>query len=174
MKIYIIGPPGSGKTTLSKILENKYHTKAYELDCVVHDDFDHHQKRSSQDITNRFNQIIKQNNWIIEDVGRDIFNEGLKEADIIYYLKIPKKVIMIRVIKRWIKQRLGKEYEVIVEDVSEDDEYFICRSMLEAPDVDGRIYIKIDEESSKKIIIGDYTSVKIIDYNEYDLFAKVI
>lgn len=72
------------------------------------------------------------------------------------------------------KQRLGKEYEVIVEDVSEDDEYFICRSMLEAPDVDGRIYIKIDEESSKKIIIGDYTSVKIIDYNEYDLFAKVI
>ena len=44
MKIYIIGPPGSGKTTLSKILENKYHTKAYELDCVVHDDFDHHQK----------------------------------------------------------------------------------------------------------------------------------
>lgn len=109
MKIYIIGPPGSGKTTLSKILENKYHTKAYELDCVVHDDFDHHKKRSSQDITNRFNQIIKQNNWIIEDVGRDIFNEGLKEADIIYYLKIPKKVIMIRVIKRWIKQRLGKE-----------------------------------------------------------------
>lgn len=109
MKIYIIGPPGSGKTTLSKILENKYHTKAYELDCVVHDDFDHHKKRSSQDITNRFNQIIKQNNWIIEDVGRDIFNEGLKEADIIYYLKMPKKVIMIRVIKRWIKQRLGKE-----------------------------------------------------------------
>ena len=91
MKIYIIGPPGSGKTTLSKILENKYHTKAYELDCVVHDDFDHHKKRSSQDITNRFNQIIKQNNWIIEDVGRDIFNEGLKEADIIYYLKMPKK-----------------------------------------------------------------------------------
>lgn len=109
MKIYIIGPPGSGKTTLSKILENKYHTKAYELDCIVHDDFDHHQKRSSQDITNRFNQIIKQNNWIIEDVGRDIFNEGLKEADKIYYLKIPKKVIMIRVIRRWIKQRLGKE-----------------------------------------------------------------
>ena len=72
------------------------------------------------------------------------------------------------------KERLDREYEVIVEDVSEDDEYFICRSMLEAPDVDGRIYIKIDEDSSKKVIIGDYVNVKIIDYNEYDLFAQVI
>ena len=34
--------------------------------------------------------------------------------------------------------------------------------------------IKIDEDSSKKIIIGDYTTVKIIDYNEYDLFGEVI
>lgn len=72
------------------------------------------------------------------------------------------------------KERLGKEYEVIVEDVSEDDKYFICRSMLEAPDVDGRIYIEIDEESASKVIIGEYTKVKIIDYNEYDLFAEVI
>lgn len=72
------------------------------------------------------------------------------------------------------KERLNKEYEVIVEDISEDEEYFVCRSMLEAPDVDGRIYVKIDEQSSLKIIVGDYAKVKIIDYNEYDLFAKVI
>jgi ribosomal protein S12 methylthiotransferase len=72
------------------------------------------------------------------------------------------------------KERMGKEYEVIVEDISEDEEYFVCRSMLEAPDVDGRIYIKIDEESASKVIVGEYTNVKIIDYNEYDLFAKVI
>lgn len=72
------------------------------------------------------------------------------------------------------KSRLGKKYEVIVEDVSEDEEYFVCRSMFEAPDVDGRIYIKIDEESVKKVIVGEYSKVKIIDFNEYDLFAKVI
>lgn len=72
------------------------------------------------------------------------------------------------------KERLGKEYEVIVEDVSEDEKYFVCRSMLEAPDVDGRIYIKINEDSVNKIIIGEYVNVKIIDYNEYDLFAKIL
>lgn len=72
------------------------------------------------------------------------------------------------------KSRLYKEYEVIVEDVSEDEKYFVCRSMFEAPDVDGRIYIKIDKESVEKVIVGEYTRVKIIDFNEYDLFAKVI
>ena len=72
------------------------------------------------------------------------------------------------------EKRLSEEYEVIVEDVSEDENYFVCRSMMEAPDVDGRIYIKIDEESANKVIVGEYCKVKIIDYNEYDLFAKVI
>ena len=71
------------------------------------------------------------------------------------------------------KTRLGKTYEVIVEDIDETEEYFVCRSMLEAPDVDGRIYVKIDEESAAKVIVGDYATVEIIDYNDYDLFAKV-
>ena len=70
--------------------------------------------------------------------------------------------------------RLGKYYEVIVESVSEDDKYFICRSYAEAPDVDGRIYIKIDENSAKKIVVGEYTKIRIVNYNDYDLFAEVI
>lgn len=72
------------------------------------------------------------------------------------------------------KKRIGKEYEVIVEDVSEDENYFVCRSYAEAPDVDGRIYIKIDEKSADKIIVGEYSKVKIVDYNDYDLFAEVM
>lgn len=72
------------------------------------------------------------------------------------------------------KKRLNKEYEVVVEDISDDDKYFICRSECEAPDVDGRIYLKINEENANKVIVGDFTKVKIIDYNEYDLFAKLI
>lgn len=72
------------------------------------------------------------------------------------------------------KKRIGNEYEVIVENVSDDDEYFVCRSYAEAPDVDGRIYIKIDEKSADKVIVGEYAMVKIIDCNEYDLFAEVM
>lgn len=96
-------------------------------------------------------------------------DEDVKERRLKKLFEVQKEISLEK-----NKERLGSTVEVIVEDVSEDDEYFICRSMLEAPDVDGRIYIKIDEDSSKKIIIGDYTTVKIIDYNEYDLFGEVI
>lgn len=72
------------------------------------------------------------------------------------------------------KKRVGKEYEVIVEDITEDENYFICRSYGEAPDVDGRIYIKIDETSADKVIVGEYLTVRITEYNDYDLFAEVL
>lgn len=72
------------------------------------------------------------------------------------------------------KKRVGKIYEVIVESISADDKYFVCRSYAEAPDVDGRIYIEINEESTKKVIVGEYVNVKIVDYSDYDLFAQVI
>jgi len=72
------------------------------------------------------------------------------------------------------QKRINTTCEVIVEEISEDERYFVCRSMMEAPDVDGRIYIEITEESAKKVIVGEFAMVKIIDCNEYDLFAKVI
>ena len=37
-KIYIIGPVGSGKTTLAKKLAHKLNIKYYELDKVAWDD----------------------------------------------------------------------------------------------------------------------------------------
>lgn len=72
------------------------------------------------------------------------------------------------------KKRIGNVLEVIVEDVSDDEKYFVCRSYGEAPDVDGRIYIKIDQDSANKVIIGEYTNVKITSCNDYDMFAKII
>lgn len=71
-------------------------------------------------------------------------------------------------------KRKGNVYEVIVESITEDEKYFSCRSYMEAPDVDGRIYVAIDEESSQKLIVGEFAKVKIIDFDDYDLYAKVI
>ena len=71
-------------------------------------------------------------------------------------------------------KRVGNIYEVLVEGISEDEHYFCCRSYMEAPDVDGRIYVEIDDKSSKELIIGEFAKVKIIDADNYDLYAKVI
>ena len=95
--------------------------------------------------------------------------EDVKKARLKDVLEIQKHISL-----ELNKLKMGKEYEVIVEDITEDDTYFICRSYMEAPDVDGRIYVKIDEKSADKVIVGEFCKVKIIDYNDYDLFAEVI
>lgn len=56
-----------------------------------------------------FKDILKKKSWIIEDVGRTKFEEGRKQADIIYYINIPRIVVYKRVMTRWLKQKLGKE-----------------------------------------------------------------
>ena len=109
MRIYIIGPSGAGKTTLSEHLSNKYNIKSYELDKIVYDDDHGNIKRTDEDIERLFKKILNKKSWIIEDVGRKKFIEGRELADKIYYLKIPKRIVYKRVISRWIKQRLGKE-----------------------------------------------------------------
>lgn len=109
LKIYIIGPPASGKTTLSIILSKRYNVKSYELDCIVWDDNNNHIKRDGEMIKKIFNDILFKASFIIEDVGRSIFIKGLKKCDKIYYIKISKSEAYKRVIKRWINQKLGKE-----------------------------------------------------------------
>jgi ribosomal protein S12 methylthiotransferase len=61
---------------------------------------------------------------------------------------------------------VGKTLEVIIDGT--EGEYFIARSKRDAPEVDGEVLI----EKTNGIIIGNIYNVKIIDYNDYDLFAK--
>ena len=109
MKIYIIGPPASGKTTLSKILSKKYNIESYELDKLVFDDDNNHIRRDDKTISKLFNDILSKDSFIIEDVGRTKFIKDLEKCDKIYYINIKKRGIYKRVIKRWINRRKGKE-----------------------------------------------------------------
>ena len=81
MKIYIIGPPASGKTTLSKILSKKYNIKSYELDKLVFDDNNNnHIRRDDETIKKMFNNILSKDSFIIEDVLRSKFIKGLENV----------------------------------------------------------------------------------------------
>ncbi len=76
-------------------------------------------------------------------------------------------------IQREISQEInsslvGKSLNVIIDSL--DGDYFVARSERDAPEVDGEVLIDKDEN----LKIGNIYKVEIIDYNEYDLFAKLL
>lgn len=107
-KIYIIGPVASGKTTFASNLSKKYNINHYELDKFVWND-NNKVKRTSNEILGLFKNIMAKKEWIIEDVGRNIFKQGKESAEIIFYIDLPSCKIYFRVIKRWLKQKLKLE-----------------------------------------------------------------
>lgn len=64
----------------------------------------------------------------------------------------------------------GKEIEVIVDDYDNENEIFICRSVYDAPEIDGEVYV--DGES--EVEIGDIVKVKVIQSDIYDLYAELV
>lgn len=114
MKILIVGIVASGKTTLAKKLSKLLGIKHYEIDSVVHDDVNN-VKRSEKEQKKIFNEINREDNWIIEGTLRKHLFYLCNMADKIIYLDIPLNIRKRRIFTRFIKQLFGTEqsnYEV--------------------------------------------------------------
>ena len=66
-------------------------------------------------------------------------------------------------------EMIGKELEVLVENKTFDNKYYVGRSYREVPEIDGIIYIEMVD----KALEGKFVKVKITDATEYDLIGKV-
>ncbi len=84
------------------------------------------------------------------------------------YNKIMKEQQKIAAEK--MKEKIGKECEVLVENISFDGKYLIGRTMQDAPDIDGLVYIKCKEENPTKYL-HQFIKCKIVDSKDYDLVA---
>lgn len=69
-----------------------------------------------------------------------------------------------------LKNRVGNTYECIIENITEDGEYYIARSYMDVPSEDGVIYVKYNPE----YMINEFVDVKIIDSDEYDLYGEFV
>lgn len=62
---------------------------------------------------------------------------------------------------------LGKELKVIVEGYLYKEQMYMCRSYMDAPEIDGCVFVETNEE----LIAGDFIDVTITGFNEYDLIG---
>ena len=76
-----------------------------------------------------------------------------------------------KISKQNLEEKIGKEYEVLIENKTFDGKYYIARSYMDVPDMDGVILIKNTEPD----LIDKFVKCKIISLSgEYDLEAKII
>lgn len=70
----------------------------------------------------------------------------------------------------FLKNCIDKELDVIIDGYLPEDDVYVGRSYMDAPDIDGLVFI----ESDRELISGEIVRVKITDSDVYDLEARLI
>ena len=111
MKIRIIGCSGSGKTYLAKRLSKKYNIPSFDLDDIQWDNSQNSYgvKMPIEKRGQMLNDILQYSDWIIDGVYYAWVQKSFEDADVIYVLDMPKWLYRFRIIKRFIRRRVGLE-----------------------------------------------------------------
>lgn len=112
-KIHIIGPAGSGKTTISKKLSTTHGIPHLNMDNIFWDKTARRigTKNSKNDRDNKLHAFIVKDRYIVEGSYYKWGFESWKNADIIIFLTPPFRTTLHRLIKRFIKRLLNIDKE---------------------------------------------------------------
>ena len=72
--------------------------------------------------------------------------------------------------KENLEKNMGRELEVLIEDKTFDNKYYIGRSYMDVPEIDGIVYVKNDDNLN----FGEFIKCKVTKVDEYDLVAEKI
>ncbi len=105
-RILITGTVASGKSTLARKLSEKLTIQHYELDSIVHTQ---KYKRTEKEQIKIINEIDKSGEWIFEGTNRKSYRFLFDLADTVIFLDTPLWKRRLRIIIRFIKQKIGFE-----------------------------------------------------------------
>ncbi|HDX1193044.1 TPA: 30S ribosomal protein S12 methylthiotransferase RimO [Pasteurella multocida] len=91
--------------------------------------------------------------------------EEVKEARFHRFMQLQQEISATR-----LQQKVGKVFTVLVDEV--DEKGIIARSMADAPEIDGVVYI--DNPNRVVVKAGQFIEVKITKADAYDLYASLI
>lgn len=111
MKIHIIGGPGSGKTSLAEKFSEELGLRHYDLDELQWDNESDYYgvKRDPIERDKLLCDVLKNHDWVIEGVYYAWCQQCFADADRIYLLSVPRSKYRYRIIRRFIRRKLGLE-----------------------------------------------------------------
>lgn len=68
-----------------------------------------------------------------------------------------------------LERFVGTSEKVIIDSINHEENYAICRTKYDAPEVDGQVIIGDAKERNLKV--GEFAEVEITESTEYDLIA---
>ena len=72
------------------------------------------------------------------------------------------------------RKKIGKTYEVLIEDMSFDGKYYIGRTMQDVPEMDGIVYIKNKTDKKPEEILHHFINCKVTEVSDYDMIAEFV
>ena len=71
------------------------------------------------------------------------------------------------------KRQIGRILEILVEQIAPDKKYYIGRSYMDVPEIDGAAYVKIkDGEKIDENLVGQYIKCRVKEVKNYDIICE--
>lgn len=152
MKIVVIGYAGSGKSTMSKRIAQKYNLPLLYLDCVHF--LPNWGKREPQEEREIVSQFINDNDdWIIDGNYFDVlFDERLEKADKIVVFKFGRLSCLYRAYKRSIEYR-DKPRESMNPECNEIMDLDFIKHILFDRNSEKQVYENVISKYSNKVTV---------------------
>ena len=74
--------------------------------------------------------------------------------------------------KENLERNIGRELEVMIEEKSFDNKYYVGRSYMDVPEIDGQVYIKAKDD--EVLNSGDYIKCRVVGIDDYDLICDLV
>jgi ribosomal protein S12 methylthiotransferase len=139
---FIVGYPGETEEEFQTLLDWMDEAQLDRVGCFQYENVE---GARSNALPDHVDAEVKQDRW----------NRFMEKAQAISEAKLEAKV--------------GKRMDVIIDEI--DAEAATCRTMADAPEIDGNLFI---DEDFEKLTVGDIVTVEVEEAGEYDLWGRVV
>ncbi|MEN0676782.1 30S ribosomal protein S12 methylthiotransferase RimO [Plesiomonas shigelloides] len=138
---FIVGFPGETEEDFEMLLDFLREAKIDRAGCFKYSPVD---GATANDLPDQIPEEVKEDRW----------NR---------FMQVQQEVSALR-----LQEKIGREMLVIIDEV--DEEGAVARSMADAPEIDGAVYLN----GETNLNVGDIVRVKVEHADEYDLWASLI